>query len=156
MLGIEKYMIYTCLYLDLGVLFDKVDISFFQWVSQVCRENKYVPLIKCRCLPSAFWYGGEACVCQTRIWLLCNSVISLFGLWVSVCVQSGKACPTLCDPVDCSFWGPLWDFPGKNTGVGCRFHLRVSSWPRDWIHISCVAGGFFTTKPLGKPCLVFI
>ena len=37
-----------------------------------------------------------------------------------------KSCPTLCDPTDSS---ParllcLWDFPGKNTGVGCRFLLQ--------------------------------
>ena len=24
-----------------------------------------------------------------------------------------------------------WNFPGKNTGVGCHFPLRGSSWPRD-------------------------
>ena len=28
-----------------------------------------------------------------------------------------------------------------------------SSWPRDWACISCLAGGFFTTKPAGKPHL---
>ena len=33
---------------------------------------------------------------------------------------------TLCDPMDC---GPPrllcpWDFPGKNTGVGCHFFLQ--------------------------------
>ena len=30
---------------------------------------------------------------------------------------------------------------------------RESSRPRDWIHVSCIAGGFFTTEPLGKPTL---
>ena len=28
---------------------------------------------------------------------------------------------------------------------------RGSSWPRDWTHVSCIAGGFFTTEPPGKP-----
>ena len=28
-----------------------------------------------------------------------------------------------------------WDFPGKNTGVGCHFLLQGSSPPRDQIHI---------------------
>ena len=28
---------------------------------------------------------------------------------------------------------------------------RGSSWPRDQTRISCIAGGFFTTEPLGKP-----
>ena len=28
---------------------------------------------------------------------------------------------------------------------------RGSYWPRDWTFISCIAGGFFTPKPPGKP-----
>ena len=35
-----------------------------------------------------------------------------------------ESCPTLCDPVDCSPPGCLWDFPGKNTGLGCHFLLQ--------------------------------
>ena len=31
------------------------------------------------------------------------------------------------------------------------YFSRGSSPPRDWICISCLAGGFFTTEPLGKP-----
>ena len=30
---------------------------------------------------------------------------------------------------------------------------RESSWPRDQTCISCIAGGFFTSEPLGKPVL---
>ena len=30
-----------------------------------------------------------------------------------------------------------WSFSGKNTGVGCRFHSRGSSRPRDRTCISC-------------------
>ena len=38
--------------------------------------------------------------------------------------KSLQSCPTLCDP-----WQPArllcpWDFPGKNTGVGCHFLLQ--------------------------------
>ena len=29
--------------------------------------------------------------------------------------------------------------------------FRGSSWPRNWIWVSCIAGRFFTTEPLGKP-----
>ena len=28
---------------------------------------------------------------------------------------------------------------------------EASSWPRDQTHVSCIAGGFFTTEPPGKP-----
>ena len=33
-----------------------------------------------------------------------------------------QSCPTLCNPMDCSPPGSVcpWDFPGKNTGVGCH------------------------------------
>ena len=31
---------------------------------------------------------------------------------------------------------------------------RGTSWPRDWTHISCITGRFFTTEPLGKPSIV--
>ena len=37
-----------------------------------------------------------------------------------------QSCPTLCDPTDCSPPGSSvhGDFPGKNTGVGCRALLQ--------------------------------
>ena len=42
--------------------------------------------------------------------------LSLFS-----CCLVTKLCLTLCDPMD---WGAFWDFPGKNTGVGCHFLLQ--------------------------------
>ena len=39
--------------------------------------------------------------------------------------KSLQLCPTLCDPIDSSPPAPRsWDFPGKNTGVGCHFLLQ--------------------------------
>ena len=48
-----------------------------------------------------------------------------------------------------------WEFPGKNPGMGCHFLLQVTfptqrSHPCS-CHISCIACGFCTTEPLGKP-----
>ena len=37
------------------------------------------------------------------------------------CCLVAKSCPTLCDPA--RLLCP-WDFPGKNTGVGCHFLLQ--------------------------------
>ena len=63
-----------------------------------------------------------------------------------------KSCLTLCNPMNCSL-------------PGCSVHrisqdrilewvaisyFRGSSWPKDQTHTSCLAGRFFTTKPLGK------
>ena len=51
-----------------------------------------------------------------------------------------------------------WDYPGKNTGVGCHFLLRKEDLPsrgssqlRDPTCSFCIAGGFFTTEPPEKP-----
>ena len=44
-----------------------------------------------------------------------------------------------------------WDFPGKNTGLGCHFFLQGFSQPRDRARISKTTGIFFITKPPGKP-----
>ena len=33
---------------------------------------------------------------------------------------------------------------------------RGSPWPRDWTHVSCTAGRFFTTEPPGKPCFCVV
>ena len=74
-------------------------------------------------------------------------------LCVHMCAQP---CPTLCNPMDCS-------------PPGCSVHgisqarilewvaissCRGSSQPRDWIHVSCLAGGFFTTAPPGKSWII--
>ena len=58
-------------------------------------------------------------------------------------------CLTLCDPVDCS---P----PGFSVHGILQVRIlewlaipfsRGSSWPRDWSHISCISGRFFTVRP---------
>ena len=52
---------------------------------------------------------------------------------------------TLCDPLVCSPPRLLypWDFPGKNTGVGCHALLQGC---RLCLMSSALAGGFFTTS----------
>ena len=46
-----------------------------------------------------------------------------------------------------------WNFPGKNTGVGCHFLLYAISHPDPGIEPKSpeLAGGFSTTEPPGKP-----
>ena len=58
-----------------------------------------------------------------------------------VCVYLvAQSCPSLCVPMDCDQPGPSpWNFPGKNTGVGCISFSRGSSQPRDGTHISWVS-----------------
>ena len=37
--------------------------------------------------------------------------------------KSFQSCPTIYDPMDCRLLC-LWDFPGKNSGVGCHALLQ--------------------------------
>ena len=38
----------------------------------------------------------------------------------------------------------LWEFAGKNTGMGCNFFSRGSSQPRDWTRVSWTVSRLFT------------
>ena len=56
---------------------------------------------------------------------------------------------------------PTWllcprDCPAKMLEGVAISSSRGSSWPRDRTHVSCVVGGFFTTKPVGKPAPRYI
>ena len=66
-----------------------------------------------------------------------------------MCVQLLQLCPALRDSTDCSL-------PGSS--VNGILQARIlewvpmptswgSSWPRDWTHVSCITGRFFTTEP---------
>ena len=68
------------------------------------------------------------------------------------CCLVTKSCLTLCDSMGCSL-------PGSSVhGISQAKILewvavsfsRLSSQLRDWIHVSCLAGKFFTTEPPGK------
>ena len=60
--------------------------------------------------------------------------------------------PILCDPMDGSL---------PSSSVHSILQTRMLDWvampsrtysrPRDRTHVSCIAGGFFTTEPQGKP-----
>ena len=43
---------------------------------------------------------------------------------VVVVVSVAQSCPILCNPMDHARILCPWDFPGKNTGVGCHFLLQ--------------------------------
>ena len=44
-----------------------------------------------------------------------------------------------------------WDFPSKSTGVSCHFLFQGIFQTQDQVHVSCIAGGFFTAESPGKP-----
>ena len=75
------------------------------------------------------------------------------GYCFCCCCSLVAKCPTLCDSIDCS--------PPGSTVHGI-LQARILEWinisfsrgpflPRDWTHVSCLAGRFFTTEPPRKP-----
>ena len=85
-------------------------------------------------------------VLQSRIYTAC------------MCAKSLQSCPTLCNPMDCSLLGP-----SVHEVLQARIlewvaipFSRGSSWPRDRIQVSWIAGRFFTyIWPAGKPSPIF-
>ena len=95
--------------------------------------------------------------------MLCGSLDGR-SLGENVC-SVAQSCSTLCDPVDylVRLHGLLlepakllypWNFPNKNTGVGCHFLLRGSSPSRDWTWVSCISlsSRQIPLCHLGAPC----
>ena len=98
---------------------------------------------------------------KTEIWVLevsgwvvySSSDSSWYNLWVSksCSVMSDSLWPHELQPT--SLFCP-WNSPDKNTGVRVWGNnknkavsipfSRGSSWPRDWLQVSCIAGRFFT------------
>ena len=69
--------------------------------------------------------------------------------WECVCVcvcLVAQSCLTLCDPMDCSLLGSSVHgiFQARILEWIAISFSRASSRPTDRIHISCIAGGFFT------------
>ena len=66
--------------------------------------------------------------------------------------KSLQSCLTLCDPMDCSLPGSSVSgtFQARILELVAMPFFRVSSWPRDWIHVSCIAAGFFTDESPGR------
>ena len=91
------------------------------------------------------FYYGSWCVYST----------SPLNLTIACCCCSvTKSCPTLCDPHGLQYTRLLclWDFPGKNTGVGCHFLLPGDlSDPRIKSVSPALAGEFLPLSHLGSP-----
>ena len=90
--------------------------------------------------------------------LPCKLPICFWILWytwqlfVACDILKGRvsfSCPVLLDSLPPHGLQPTRhfcprNFPGKDTGVGCHFFLRGSSWPRGRTRVSYTAGRFFT------------
>ena len=75
-------------------------------------------------------------------------ILEILCVCVLSCIRLFVICGTIAHQASLSM-----NFLGKNTGVGCHFLLRRSSWPRDRTHISyvsCIAGRFLTCWAIGE------
>ena len=78
--------------------------------------------------------------------------------WTYILVVSLLSCPILCDPTDCTCQVPLSvEFPRQEYWSRLPFPIP-GDLPDPGIELTspaspALAGGFFTTTPLGKPFL---
>ena len=84
-----------------------------------------------------------------RISSLDPQYLALVNEWM--CVHA-LLCPNLCDPMDCS--PPVSSVHGILQARMLEWVVisfsRGSSQPRDWTHVSCIAGKFFTAWAVGE------
>ena len=64
-----------------------------------------------------------------------------------------QSCPTLCNPMDYSPPGSSVHgiLQARTLEWVAIFYSRISSWPKDWTWVSCIAGRFIPSESLGKP-----
>ena len=112
-------------------------LSFsFSWVRKHNLEFRIV-----------FWINVQLSLRESGCPLKADSLQDSFQSCCLCCLVS-KSCPTLCNPMDCSPPGSFIHGISQArilVWVAISFS-RGSSQSRDQAHISCLAGGFFTTE----------
>ena len=85
-------------------------------------------------------HGGKG---EKGLFFFCSCISRPFFLiwFFCPCVLLTQLCPTLCNPMDCS--PPGSSVHGMLEWVAAPFS-KGSPRPRDQIHVSCIAGRFFT------------
>ena len=83
--------------------------------------------------------------------------LSLSHVFIYVCSVASVVSDSL-DSMDCSLLGSSVNriFQARTLEWVAKPSSRGSSWPRDLIYISCIAGSFFTAEPLGKPTYIYM
>ena len=133
------------------------------WTSslQTCRKMNFCCLVP----PSVvFYYGSLRRLIQhfspsfitflfTFLFPFLSCCYRIIKLFVCLLAQLLQSCPTLCDPRDHS--PPGSSVRGILQARILEWVAMPTSWGscqiRDWICVSCMAGGFFTNEPPRKP-----
>ena len=92
-----------------------------------------------------WWERKMVQLLWTTVWWLLTK-LSILLPWVSMSVLVAQSCPTCCNPMDCSLLGSSVHriLQARILGWVAIPFFRRSSWPRDWIQVSCIPGRFFT------------
>ena len=70
------------------------------------------------------------------------------------CCLIAKSCLTHCSHMNCKGSSVHGISQARILEWVVVSFFRGYSWPKDWNHISCLAGRFFTTEPPGKPSVL--
>ena len=98
--------------------------------------SKWHSIIKYMTLAQNLWRAWDLAMRMGEPAYLCTDI------WVKWKVKVVQSCPTLCDPMDYTVHGIL---PARILEWVAVPFSRGSSQPRDWIQVSHIAGGFFTS-----------
>ena len=104
------------------------------------------------------YYSSMILLILKACYFIFLSCIYIFCVYVHVCTKSLRLCLTFCDLIDYNPTGSAVHGISQARileWVAISFS-RQSSQPRDWSHIFCLAGRFFTSEPPGKLCSYLI
>ena len=98
-----------------------------------CASSENIPCLSSAADQYILGHAGAT----SKLTLSC-AYMPLGGLSRVLCAHSVQLCLTLCNTMDCSLPGSscLWDFPGKNTGVGCRVSPVSPALQADYLPLS--------------------
>ena len=132
--SVAKYPVATTLFLYVRVM---TSLGSHVWISQDCSFS-LASLSKLTSLGPVF---------QGQLYRPEEGPLGPSGTWNPFSSGPLSAFGLLATPWTVAFLCP-WDFPGKNTGMGCHFLLQ-GIFPAQ---VSCISSdGFFTFEPPGKP-----
>ena len=138
-----------------------VQFSFCHWLgvqpsTGVSLLGAFICDVRTEVVPRRLWWGCSFNNSDSLAVVGLAEMILVWGLAQCLAhdvVYSLSHVWLFFDPIDCSPLGS--SVPGISQArilewVAMSFS-RGTSQPRDWTHVSCVEGGFFTSEPPGKP-----
>ena len=113
-----------------------------------------------------FWVQQDIPYCWIYTWSRYNQYLAdghigflIYWMKAVMIAMSLQSCPTLCDPMDGSLPGSVcpWDFPGKNTGVGCHGFLQgIFPIQGSNLHLLCLQHWQVGSLPIVPPGVLWL